>query len=115
MQLRPYQHEALNAVLHEWENGNAKTLLVLPTGCGISTHTPHARRDLDCYYRKNRQMQFLLTRLMRGVTVKYFLNYNATTISTHTPHARRDIKVGDTLHELEYEISTHTPHARRDR
>lgn len=34
MQLRPYQHEALNAVLHEWENGNAKTLLVLPTGCG---------------------------------------------------------------------------------
>ncbi len=33
MQLRPYQHEALNAVLHEWENGNAKTLLVLPTGC----------------------------------------------------------------------------------
>ncbi|MBQ2347500.1 MAG: DEAD/DEAH box helicase family protein, partial [Clostridia bacterium] len=34
MQLRPYQHEALNAVLHEWKNGNAKTLLVLPTGCG---------------------------------------------------------------------------------
>ena len=34
MQLRPYQHEAFNAVLHEWENGNAKTLLVLPTGCG---------------------------------------------------------------------------------
>lgn len=34
MQLRPYQQEAREAVHKEWENGNSKTLLVLPTGCG---------------------------------------------------------------------------------
>ncbi len=34
MQLRPYQQEAKEAVFREWESGNAKTLLVLPTGCG---------------------------------------------------------------------------------
>ena len=34
MELRPYQAEAKNAVFDEWENGNNKTLLVLPTGCG---------------------------------------------------------------------------------
>ena len=34
MELRPYQEEARRAVFSEWENGNNKTLLVLPTGCG---------------------------------------------------------------------------------
>lgn len=34
MKLRTYQKEAMNAVLNEWEAGNDKTLLVLPTGCG---------------------------------------------------------------------------------
>lgn len=34
MQLRPYQEEARQAVFSEWEKGNGKTLLVLPTGCG---------------------------------------------------------------------------------
>ena len=34
MQLRKYQVEAREAVLHEWEIGHRKTLLVLPTGCG---------------------------------------------------------------------------------
>ncbi len=34
MQLRPYQEEARRAVEQEWEQGNHKTLLVLPTGCG---------------------------------------------------------------------------------
>lgn len=33
MELRPYQEEAVRAVLHEWEEGHKKTLLVLPTGC----------------------------------------------------------------------------------
>lgn len=32
--LRPYQAEAKRAILSEWEGGNQKTLLVLPTGCG---------------------------------------------------------------------------------
>ena len=34
MELRPYQQEAMTAVLNEWDSGNSKTLLVLPTGCG---------------------------------------------------------------------------------
>lgn len=34
MELRPYQTEAVNAVWSEWETGNRRTLLVLPTGCG---------------------------------------------------------------------------------
>lgn len=33
MELRPYQEEARQAVLREWEDKN-RTLLVLPTGCG---------------------------------------------------------------------------------
>lgn len=34
MELRPYQQEAQTAVESEWESGNNRTLLVLPTGCG---------------------------------------------------------------------------------
>ncbi len=35
MELRPYQNEAVEAVLSEWDDkGIGKTLLVLPTGCG---------------------------------------------------------------------------------
>lgn len=34
MDLRPYQTEAKAAIFNEWDKGNKKTLLVLPTGCG---------------------------------------------------------------------------------
>ena len=34
MQLRPYQKEAVAAVLNRWKNNEQKTLVVLPTGCG---------------------------------------------------------------------------------
>lgn len=34
MKLRPYQQEAREAVWEQWNTGRAKTLLVLPTGCG---------------------------------------------------------------------------------
>ena len=34
MELRPYQTEAVEAILHQWEEGIRKTLLVLPTGTG---------------------------------------------------------------------------------
>lgn len=34
MELRPYQQEARSAVWEQWDTGRAKTLLVLPTGCG---------------------------------------------------------------------------------
>ena len=32
MELRPYQFEAKKAIFNEWQKGNNKTLLVLPTG-----------------------------------------------------------------------------------
>ena len=35
----------------------------------ISTHTPHARRDLRLQKQKENLTKFLLTRLMRGVTL----------------------------------------------
>lgn len=34
MELRPYQAEARDAILQQWEEGHQRTLLVLPTGCG---------------------------------------------------------------------------------
>ncbi len=34
MELRPYQKEAKEAVLSQWNDGIQRTLLVLPTGCG---------------------------------------------------------------------------------
>ena len=34
MNLRPYQAEAVQAILSEWEDGRRRTLLVLPTGTG---------------------------------------------------------------------------------
>lgn len=34
MELRPYQNEAKSTVFEQWNQGNSKTLLVLPTGCG---------------------------------------------------------------------------------
>lgn len=34
MELRPYQQEAVEAVMREWADGHKKTLLVLPTGTG---------------------------------------------------------------------------------
>ncbi|MDF2538859.1 MAG: type restriction protein res subunit [Herbinix sp.] len=34
MNLRPYQEEAKQAIFSEWDKGNLKTLLVLPTGTG---------------------------------------------------------------------------------
>ena len=37
--------------------------------------------------------QFLLTRLMRGATIKSWGLYETNTISTHAPHARRDSNV----------------------
>ena len=49
----------------------------------ISTHTPHARRDQTKTQPKGRKIIFQLTRLMRGVTHpsqmynKYFPNFNS--------------------------------------
>ena len=56
----------------------------------ISTHTPHARRDNSSVYHIPVQYRFLLTRLMRGVTLVICVLTSMLIISTHTPHARRD-------------------------
>ena len=37
----------------------------------ISTHTPHARRDIESAEPPSAKAEFLLTRLMRGVTRWY--------------------------------------------
>ena len=42
------------------------------------------------YHAQKLHSQFLLTRLMRGVTVRIDGARHVITISTHTPHARRD-------------------------
>ena len=34
MELRPYQSEAISAIQNQWQSGNRRTLLVLPTGAG---------------------------------------------------------------------------------
>ena len=34
MELRPYQQAAKEAIFSQWDDGNRRTLLVLPTGCG---------------------------------------------------------------------------------
>ena len=34
MTLRPYQQEALDAIMNKWNEGQRRLLLVLPTGCG---------------------------------------------------------------------------------
>ena len=41
---------------------------------GISTHTPHARRDIWGYGENYQQIEFQLTRLMRGVTTAETVN-----------------------------------------
>ena len=56
----------------------------------ISTHTPHARRDI----------------------FQNIFHFKSADISTHTPHARRDPKRAKGQYTTL--ISTHTPHARRD-
>ena len=56
--------------------------------------------------------RFLLTRLMRGATLKLCVSGNSYIISTHTPLTKRD---DFKLHiAVPCQVSTHTPHARRD-
>ena len=59
-------------------------------GRKISTHAPHARRD-SAMRNIGKIRQFLLTRLMRGATMRKVTKARLTRyISTHAPHARRD-------------------------
>ena len=85
----------------------------IPAAILISTHTPHARRDLSHFAPYQKRQIFLLTRLMRGVTEGQEVSCGIPDISTHTPHARRDEPF---IVQVNHSgaISTHTPHARRD-
>ena len=78
----------------------------------ISTHTPHTRRDIFGGWLHPDIRQFLLTRLIRGVTIRSASIVPAVMISTHTPHTRRDDDAQVASEVIE--ISTHTPHTRRD-
>ena len=78
----------------------------------ISTHTPHARRDVQEHTGTSGTCRFQLTRLMRGVTNSVLVYMLTVEISTHTPHARHDLISHSCIKHIP--ISTHTPHARRD-
>ncbi len=52
MELRPYQQEARESILKEWDRGILKTLLVLPTGCGKTI--VFAKVSEDCVRRGDR-------------------------------------------------------------
>jgi len=48
MELRPYQQEARERIASEWDDGNRKTLLVLPTGCGKTVVFAKVAEDRVC-------------------------------------------------------------------
>lgn len=52
MELRPYQQEAKESILRQWDSGVKKTLLVLPTGCGKTI--VFAKVAEDCVQRGKR-------------------------------------------------------------
>ncbi len=100
---------------------------------GISTHTPHARRDRKSQYFFDGQ-QFLLTRPMRGVTGQRNSEKNRLRFLLTRPMRGVTMKVPDDIVDAIFlltrpmrgvtsllnaiindrYISTHTPHARRD-
>ncbi len=57
--------------------------------CGISTHMPLARHDVSSEFRQIMQT-FLLTCLLRGMTIEITNSDSDTNISTHMPLARHD-------------------------
>ena len=78
----------------------------------ISTHTPHAGRNLNYirYWQANGEFQ--LTRPMRGATLSPTPLSSRANISTHTPHAGRNAQARGC--SAPQSISTHTPHAGRN-
>ena len=76
------------------------------------SHAPCGARH-NTWFEWLSQAEFLLTRPMRGATIKGTIIPNDYKISTHTPHAGRDRSSRQTIPRGK--ISTHTPHAGRDR
>ena len=102
----------------------------------ISTHTPHTRHDNRWKQTAGNMYQFLLTRLIRGMTLPQMHRPRQLLISTHTPHTRHDsfprksrtryskflltrlirgMTDCDGFGMKNFFISTHTPHTRHDR
>ena len=80
-------------------------------GFGISTHTPHAGRDKLLIYHYQETQHFNSHAPCGARRHKAEADF-ITAISTHTPHAGRD--VGGSVKIDKLAISTHTPHAGRD-
>ena len=78
----------------------------------ISTHTLLAERDAKMGIEYNAQMQFLLTRSSRSVTLLGACQLQCYPISTHTLLAERDCTEKQARYYLS--ISTHTLLAERD-
>ena len=100
----------------------------------ISTHTPHAGRDVllcesfpaSVYFYSHAPCGTWPPKLLKQVNVFYFYSHAPCgtwlrhpeiykpilVISTHTPHAGRDHQ--NLCYGLHLPISTHTPHAGRD-
>ena len=77
----------------------------------ISTHTPHAGRDLAAMYLElTPDISTHTPHAGRDHAWRYPAFF--VVISTHTPHAGRDIARYDQVNPPD--ISTHTPHAGRD-
>ena len=101
----------------------------------ISTHTPHARRDFVIGVTRHNYIKFLLTRLMRGVTLSKWTNNRSVaflltrlmrgvTCSKQVfyfalvfllTRLMRGVTIGGQNRVKSCSISTHTPHARRDK
>ena len=77
----------------------------------VSTHMPLARHD-GIYGFKKWLLRFLLTCLLRGMTIRTHVVSVTGFVSTHMPLARHDIATNNILGYLT--VSTHMPLARHD-
>ena len=87
--------------------------VVLPVifPCAVSTHMPLARHD-GHVRPKHTLSWFLLTCLLRGMTLNRDVKRNIGKVSTHMPLARHDDC--KTVWTLKNVVSTHMPLARHD-
>ena len=79
----------------------------------ISTHTPHARRDMIIKLIAQETREFQLTRLMRGVTA-FIVGDKRRLLRFQLTRLMRGVTDFTVVFNALADISTHTPHARRD-
>ena len=94
--------------------GATEVIKICLKRCKISTHAPHARRDVELATLLQRYAHFY-SRASCEARPASCQNWTGSfPISTHAPHARRD----SMFHRIARPtpaISTHAPHARRDK